>query len=274
MPMLELASSPLAAGDPVTIAYRDVGEGAVVVFLHGGWGYDAYPVDSATMANCRLVIPSRTGYGRSSPLDDLPADFHRLAMDETLAVLDALGIDDAVWWGHSDGAVIAALAAIHAPARVRAAILEAVHFDPAKPASRGFFERLVDDPDSFGERIAGILAREHGARRWRRVLGANGRAWLDIAARAATLGDVYDGRLGYVTVPVLIVHGARAPRTAPGELEAVLAALPHAVVALQPEGGHSPHSERRTAGAVMEAIAAFIAALPADGHPVVTPRRR
>ncbi len=275
VPVLELRSSPLARARPVSIAYRDLGTGPVVLFLHGGWGHDVYPVDPAPLAGRRLVIPTRTGYGQSTPLDVFPPDFHRRAVDETAAVLDALGVPEAVWWGHSDGAVIAALAAIHTPERVQALVLEAVHFDPAKPASRTFFERMVDDPDGFGERIAGILAAEHGAHRWRQVLRADGQAWLDLAARAPTLGDVYEGRLGEVAAPVLLVHGARDPRTEPGELDAIRAALPHAVVAVQPEGGHSPHSERRTAPAVMNAIEAFIERLPSTrpAPPAVIPRR-
>jgi len=45
MPFVELANSPHAPGIcPVKIFYRDVGEGQPLVFLHGGWGYGAYPI--------------------------------------------------------------------------------------------------------------------------------------------------------------------------------------------------------------------------------------
>ena len=118
MPSVVLPS-PLAGGRPVTIAYRQEGHGPVVLFLHGGWGYEVYPIDVDTFTGSHtVVIPDRSGYGRSTELDVFPEDFHFRAALESLAVLDALGIEQAVWWGHSDGAVIAAMAAIHAPHRV------------------------------------------------------------------------------------------------------------------------------------------------------------
>src|SRR5690349_6673300 len=57
-----------------------------IVHLHGGWGYEIYPV--ATDA----VIPDRTGYGRSTPIDELAPRFHEAAAIETERFLDALGI--------------------------------------------------------------------------------------------------------------------------------------------------------------------------------------
>ena len=163
MPSLVLGSSPLAGGRSVTISYRREGQGPALVFLHGGWGYDIYPIDTATLSAAHtLVVPSRSGYGQSSSLDLFPPDFHYCGVIETLALLDALGIERAVWWGHSDGAVIAAMAAIHAPERVDAVILEALHYVAAKPGSRAFFQRMAFEPETFNEAIRSTLAAEHG----------------------------------------------------------------------------------------------------------------
>ncbi|MGB8010354.1 MAG: alpha/beta hydrolase [Terriglobales bacterium] len=124
MPFLELKNSPHAAGvRPVQIHYRDVGHGRPVVFLHGGWGYGVYPIDRqiedrqiAALDKVRLVIPDRSGYGHSARFaGPMELDFHRRAAEETLLVLDALGIKRAVFWGHSDGAVIAAMIGLAAP---------------------------------------------------------------------------------------------------------------------------------------------------------------
>src|ERR1035441_9031020 len=117
MPFVELESSPHAANAlnvrPVRIHYRDVGHGRPVVFLHGGWGYGVYPIDrqvEALKGEARFLIPDRSGHGQSSDFAGaLPIDFHTRAAQETLLVLDALGIERAVIWGHSDGAVIAAM---------------------------------------------------------------------------------------------------------------------------------------------------------------------
>jgi 3-oxoadipate enol-lactonase len=262
MPSLDLESSPLAGGKPVTISYRLVGQGPALVFLHGGWGYDIYPIDTAAVAaDHTLVIPCRSGYGGSSTLDVFPPDFHACAVIETLAVLDRLGIERAVWWGHSDGAVIAAMAAIHAPDRVDAVILEALHYGAAKPRSRAFFQRMAFEPETFSEPIRRTLAAEHGEDRWGDTVRQDGEAWLELARKAPTPeADLYAGRLHEISRPVLVVHGGRDPRTEPGELEAILELLPHAQRSLHAEAGHCPHAEA-SGPAVTGAVGQFLGSL-------------
>jgi len=262
MPSVVLESSPLAGGRPVTISYRQEGRGPALVFLHGGWGYDIYPIDTATIGSVRtLVIPSRSGYGRSSSLDAFPPDFHYGAVVETLALLDRLEIEQAVWWGHSDGAVIAAMAAIHAPLRVSAVILEALHYFAAKPASRAFFQRMAFEPETFNDAIRRTLAAEHGEDRWCNTVRHDGQAWLDLARGAATAqSDLYAGRLHEISQPVLVVHGGRDPRTEPGELETVLAALPDAQLSFHADASHCPHAES-SGETVTRAVVEFLGSL-------------
>src|SRR6478736_617300 len=96
MPSVELN----AAAGGARIAYTD----------QGGRGVALYPPTAqaeALRGRARLVVPTRSGYGGSTPLAELAPGFHERAADETVAVLDALGIERAVLWGHSDGAVIA-----------------------------------------------------------------------------------------------------------------------------------------------------------------------
>ena len=101
--------------------------------------------------------------------------------------------------------------------------------------------------------------RDHGGR-WRDVIRMNGLAWLRIGeTRIASGDDLYGGRLASLRVPTLIVHGAKDPRTEPGELDALRAALPAARIALIREGGHSPHSERLAGGAATAAAEGFLA---------------
>jgi valacyclovir hydrolase len=212
----------------------------------------------------RIVIPDRTGYGGSGRLAVQLADFHDRAAAETLAVLDALGLEPPVVWGHSDGAVTALKMGLSRPDRVAALIVEAAHFYRSKPRSRAFFETMMHDPDGLGERVAGILAAEHGDS-WRDLIRINGVAWLRIAdERSRPDEDLYGGRLAQLRVPTLIVHGAKDPRTEPGELEAIRASIPQARVALIAEGGHSPHNERLAAAAVTREAERFLADISAD----------
>ena len=48
--------------------------------------------------------------------------------------------------------------------------------------------------------------------------------------------DLYGGRLAQLRVPALVIHGAKDPRTEPGELDALRAQLTSARFAIVPEG--------------------------------------
>ena len=258
MPYVEITGSPMLPGiSPLALYVRDVGpvDGAPLLVLHGGWGYGFYPFDAqiAALPERRFVIPDRTGYGKSPRVAALPARFHQAAATEHAATLDALGIARCAIWGHSDGAVIAAIMALREPSRFSAIILEAMHIDRGKPRSRGLFTAMRDDPESFGPRVTARLIAEHGEPYWRTVLAAGGRAWLDIAATPED--DLYDHRLGELAVPVLVLHGADDPRTEPDELDRIARALPSAKIHVIAGAGHSPHSDR-TASAEATAVAA------------------
>ena len=262
---VSLDGSPLAPGrSPVRIRVREFGSGDALMFLHGGWGYAIYPFDGEIARlerSYRILVPDRTGYGQSESIDRQLPDFHGRAAAESLSVLDVLGVDRAVLWGHSDGAVIALRMALTAPHRVAAVIAEATHFFRRKPGSRTFFETMRDAPDSLGSRVAAVLEQEHGAR-WRSLIKTNGAAWLQIADEARSpAADLYDGQLPHIRVPTLVVHGSKDPRTEPGELDALASALGHAPrleFAVSEPAGHSPHSERDSADAVTNAALGFL----------------
>jgi len=258
--------SPLAPGiGSVEIHYRESGSGTPLVFLHGGWGYEIYPFDRQIEVfgdRCRILIPDRTGYGRSMRLSQVPTDFHARAAVETMRLLDALHIERPVLWGHSDGAVIAAKIGLAEPDRVCGLILEAFHFYRVKPGSRDFFEVMADDPGLLGERVVSTLSREHGEDYWHTLIVMNGKAWLGIADEAThTEHDLYDGRLSELRVPTLFIHGSRDPRTEPGEMDAVRAELPNVRIEIIEGGGHSPHSESASAEVSSRVASEFLESL-------------
>lgn len=248
MPFVNISHSPLAPGvSPVLIHYREAGRGRPLLFLHGGWGYGIYPFDKQMevfVGRHRIIIPDRSGYGRSARTEgDFPTDFHSRAAGETLSVIDALGVESAVLWGHSDGAVIAAMMGLLSPARFRGLILEAFHFYRAKASSRAFFESIAVNPVAVGEKACQCLALDHGEG-WPEVIRRNGRAWLEIARQATRpKEDLFGGRLAELTVPTLFIHGSLDPRTEAGELDAVRESLPKATFGVIEGGRHSPHSE-------------------------------
>lgn len=266
MPTVLIERSPVAPErSPAEIRVRDAGRGPAVVLLHGGWGYEEYPFDGAIAAlsrRHRVVAPDRVGYGRSSPLAALPRGFHRLMAEETLLAMSALGIDRAVLWGHSDGAVVAAWAALVAPERVRGLVLEALHFVPSKERSVQFFRDAVEAPERFGAGVVDSLRRDHGDR-WREVVAAGGRAWLSLIEEGrGGRADLFDGRLGEVRAPAMLLHGRRDPRTEPGEVEAAVRALPCARLEWI-DAGHAPHASAGGRERCTSLVEEMLASLPA-----------
>jgi pimeloyl-ACP methyl ester carboxylesterase len=245
---IRLLKSAHAPGlSPVNIYYRESGTGTPMVFLHGGWGYGVYPFDAqiaAFKSANRILIPDRSGYGHSSPVDEpMPLDFHRRAASEMIAFLDELRISQAILWGHSDGAVIAAMIGLAAPERCKFLILEAFHFFRCKPNSRGFFQRFAAHPEDLGEDTRRLLAEDHGER-WPVVPRRNCGVWLQIGDAAKDPEeDLYDGQLGGLNLPTLFLHGRLDPRTEPGEIERAAQVVPQAQLRFVENGKHSPHSE-------------------------------
>jgi pimeloyl-ACP methyl ester carboxylesterase len=252
LPFINIHESPLAPHrTDVQLYYRETGKGVPLVFLHGGWGYEIYPFDKQIEAfqnDFRILIPDRSGYGRSVRIDSMGTDFHNDAAVEMLRFLDELKIDRAFLWGHSDGAVIAVKMALLAPERFFGIILEAFHYYKLKPASHEFFQTMMLDPTQLGERVINVLAEAHGEDYWRRIIEINGTAWLKIAGESRhDKDDLYAGELSRLKTETIFLHGKQDPRTEPDELLAVQQQLPLVPIHLIDEGKHSPHSERLAA---------------------------
>jgi pimeloyl-ACP methyl ester carboxylesterase len=238
-----------------TIWVEDVGSGPPLVCLHSGWGRAVMPFDAAAArlgGSHRMLFPDRRGYGRSTPLDRLTIDFHAEAARDLAAVLDFLEIERPILWGHSDGAVIAALYAADHVEAPRALVLEAIHFRRAK--SRAFFERYAREPESLPEAVRERLAADHGDR-WPTVVRMHSRVWLDFHELG---GDFYGDRLAAIRAPTLMVHGEADPHTPVEEVEEVARRISRNDLFVVTGGGHSPHSEPEVAEAVASRVERFL----------------
>jgi 3-oxoadipate enol-lactonase len=266
MGYVELKESPHAAGvSPVRIHYSEAGAGKPVVFLHGGWGYGYYPIDRQMEelgGRFNFLIPDRTGYGKSSRVTGAaPMDFHRRAAEEMSGLLGGLAIERCALWGHSDGAVIAAMMGLAEPKRYERIVLEAFHFYKRKKGSTGFFERLAVDAQVLGEGTRKRLAADHGEAHWEEVVQRNAEVWVRIGASSRRGDeDLFEGQLGKLKVPTLFVHGRQDPRTEPGEVERAGESVAGSTVRIIENGKHCPHSEAAASGEFNAVLAGFLGA--------------
>lgn len=109
----------------VSLAVYDAGEGSPVVFCHGfpelaySWRHQ---IDAVSRAGYRAIAPDQRGYG----LSDRPEGFENYTIDQLCGdlagVLDALGLDRAVFCGHDwGGGVVWMMPRLH-PERVAGVI--------------------------------------------------------------------------------------------------------------------------------------------------------
>lgn len=128
-------------------------ERPTLVFLHEGLGclgmWGNFPARVASDTNCGAFVYSRSGYGDSTPLERprTPRYLHQEALHVLPEVLHAMGIEQSVLIGHSDGASIALIYAGGTPAPATCGlVLEAPHV-------------FVEDITIEGVRKAGELYR-------------------------------------------------------------------------------------------------------------------
>jgi len=139
----------------------------VLLFLHDSWGctelWGDFPEKVLKSCGLNGLLYDRRGYGQSSPFAVKQRNEFYLHDEarEVMDVLDYCGIQQAVIYGHSDGATIALLAAALYPGRIKGLILEGAHSfieDSGKAAVLDTRERAK------GNGLLASLEKYHGAK--------------------------------------------------------------------------------------------------------------
>jgi pimeloyl-ACP methyl ester carboxylesterase len=219
----------------------------LLVFLHEGLGsvsmWRDFPARLCEAVDCRGLVYSRPGYGRSTPR--APEEFwdvdfmHRQAEQVLPALLEALDVDTAArppWlFGHSDGGSIALLHAARFPDRVAGCIVLAPHIlvedlsvtsiDATRRAylETDLRERLArhhDDPDSafWG---------------WNRI-------WLHPPFKAWSI----EAELAAIRSPLLAVQGLDDEYGTLEQIRGIARRVPQTELLELPDCGHSPHRDQ------------------------------
>ncbi len=232
------------------IAYEAVGDGPAVVLLHSFlcsgdmWREQVGPL----AARHRVVNIDFRGHGASDAITK-PLTLYDL-VDDALAVLDAVGVDQAVWAGLSIGGMVALRAALRAPLRSQALVLidtdagsEALPTRLEYRALAGLVRLLGTGP------VLPQVARLMFGPTTRRQRPELVRDWRDRFARADIPSALWTlralnrrddvlPRLSAVAVPALVLVGSEDRSLPPERSRRLAAGLPQARLVEVPGAGH------------------------------------
>jgi pimeloyl-ACP methyl ester carboxylesterase len=259
-----------------SIAWAAVGDGPPLLLLNGfaATGADWDPVFLGRLAaRFRVIAPDNVGLGRSTLPEGEAVGGAAGMTNDSIALLDALGIETATVAGWSMGGFVAQSLARQAPARVSALALISTHpgSKDTVDAAPGIFQQLIDHsgtPREQATRLLSLLfppdrAPEADERFGDLVAAARAvlpepvlfmqeEAIVEWHNRPTTL-SVLDP-----PVPTAIVHGGSDSVVPPGNAEALAHFHPGAAITLLPDCAHAPMAQEPAA--VAEAIIAIAGA--------------
>ncbi len=225
------------------------------MFLHEGLGcvgmWRDFPDRIASATACGALVYSRLGYGASDPIrGPRPVRFmHDEALDVLPAIIERFKLEEAILFGHSDGASIAVIYGGATRRPLRGLILEAPHvFIETVCVER--IQRLEEEYETT--RLRERLARYHGAN-----TDSMFRTWTDVWLNPEFPQWNIEEYLPAITAPVLVVQGEDDEYGTLKQVDAVLRQVNGPAKSLVLANcGHSPHSDQRDA--VLEAVTRFV----------------
>jgi pimeloyl-ACP methyl ester carboxylesterase/tetratricopeptide (TPR) repeat protein len=237
----------------VRVRYLEQGDpnGTPVIMLHGyGDSSVSYSRVLPLMdAKRRVFVFDQRGHGES----DRPASGYKFAdfAADVVAFMDAKNLKKAVIVGHSMGSFIAQQVAVTAPERVEKLVLigsaTTVRNNAVLDLQKAVNELKDPVPDKFAREFQYSVVHQPPPDEFmNRVIGESlkvpARVWREVMT-GMLAGDA-KSQLGKIKAPTLVVWGDKEtvfPRT---EQDALVAAIPNAVLKVYADTGHCPNWER------------------------------
>ena len=233
-------------------------ERTTLVFLHEGLGciemWRDFPQKLCDATFCNGIVYDRTGYGRSSPWPSDPGQrYMEIEADAVLPrLLTALGIEDCVLVGHSDGGTIALNYAARDPEPLRAVVTLAAHAlnEPICVSAI----RRAREAFASGD-LRARLQKYHGDN-----VDAAFHLWSDAWVAPGFEPMDAAGRLPGIVVPVQAIQGEDDEYGSELQLGIIAGKVGgYCETRLVPNCGHSPHLQQPAY--VLSEITRFIAPL-------------
>lgn len=247
---------PIVHTNDIDLYYEVQGAGTPLVLLAGlgysGWQW--HKMAPLLALHGQVILPDNRGVGRSSKPPG-PYTATMLAAD-TVGLLDALGLDQAVILGHSMGGFVAQALALEFPQRVSKLILAATHFGgprhaPITPAAMAVLTDTTGEPltrlrngivvstaPGFADAHPAIMADWLAWRAANPLDPVGYQAQLAIGLGLLSQETAFEQRLPTITTPTLILFGAHDAVVPPANAALLAQQIPHSRVHILPDAGH------------------------------------
>lgn len=251
-----------------TLYYEESGSGRPLILIHGFplsgaiWSFQL----SALSAKFRVIAPDLRGFGRSTP-SDLPYSMDLYA-DDTIMLMDHLGIDKAAVCGMSMGGYVLFNLLERYPERVDAACFMVTKAGADDAEGMGRRTDLAEEVLKSGAEVA--------ADAFSRILFAPGTlaenpqmavqlhaAMMEASPAGLASGLLamrdrpdYSNRLGEFNVRSLVIGASEDKAILPEESIKLASGLRHATLCMIPDAGHMVMMEQP--GEVNRLLAGFL----------------
>ena len=255
-------------------AYLDEGEGPLLVFGHGVLAdksmFEAQIEALRDRYRCvSLDWPGHTGSGYR----EKGWSFYDMA-DDSVALLDQLGYDEAIFVGLSQGGMTFMRLALKCPERVRALVLLDTSADPEDadllPVHRQQQSRFAHGSDAERDGVVTRMQKFLYAKPWRdanpdgvahekALILAHDRHGIELALENVFTRDDISGDISAISAPTLVIVGELDRATPPEKAQRIVDAIPGARLVTVADSGH--HSPIENPEAVNRALSDFLATL-------------
>lgn len=247
--MLRPIGEPLYRGVMTLPSFTVHGTGTPLVLLHAfPLASDMWQAQTVALADVAQVItPDQRGFGGSAPAEDEPS--LDLVADDVAAVLDELGIEQAVIGGLSMGGYVAMAFARRHAGRIAGLLLADTKATVDSPAARANRERIaaavlarnsvrILAEEKIEDGLLGPATSPELTDRVRAMIAAAQPQAVAWAQRAMALRPDSLPTLAALRVPVAVVVGEYDALTPLAEARLMAEAIPDAELTVIPGVGH------------------------------------
>jgi 3-oxoadipate enol-lactonase len=259
---------PHAAINGQRIWFEDSGGSGPAVILAHGFLMDQEmfaPQVAALSPAYRVITWDERGFGKTE-FDGNPFTYWDSASD-CLGLLDHLGIDRAVVGGMSQGGFVSLRVALTAPERVRGLILLDTQAGTEDPEVLGAYDEMRDTwlavgpVDELADVVANIIIADPQTNpSWIAKWQARPKELFEQPYATLTTRDDITDRLGEITCPAIVVHGAEDTAISMDRADALADGLVGAGAVVKVGGAHA--ANLTNPGPVNAALDHFLASLP------------